>query len=111
MWSDGLRSAMLCANEHFEIEGIESSPSGDAAPIDFVATERPEVLMLLSGEAVLEAAGHRAEHLRAGDTVMLPADRVPTTVDLSPQALLLRATTADPMGSQHDGPRAGERRS
>jgi hypothetical protein len=42
---------------------------------------------------------------------MLPADRVPTTVDLSPQALLLRATTADPMGSQHDGPRAGERRS
>ncbi|MFZ4466199.1 MAG: type I phosphomannose isomerase catalytic subunit [Phycisphaerales bacterium] len=111
MWSDGLRSAMLCANEHFEIEGIESSPSGDAAPIDFVAAERPEVLMLLSGEAVLEAAGHRAEHLRAGDTVMLPADRVPTTVDLSPQALLLRATTADPMGSQHDGPRAGERRS
>ncbi len=110
-WSDGLRAATLCANEHFEIEGIEASPSGDAAPIAFEAGPRPDVLMLLAGEAVLEAEGHRPEHLRAGDTVLLPADRVRTTVDLSPQALLIRASTADPMAGVRDGPRAGERRS
>ena len=109
LWSDGLRAAMLCANEHFEIEAIEASPSGDAAPTVFDPAPRPEVLMLLSGEAMLEADGHRPERLRAGDTVLLPADRARTTLDLSPQALMLRAATADPAARHRDGARPGER--
>jgi mannose-6-phosphate isomerase len=43
-WSDGLRAAVLCANEYFEIEAIEASPSGDAAPMDCVTDHAPVVL-------------------------------------------------------------------
>lgn len=106
-WSDGLRAAELCRNEHFAIEAIEASPSGDAAPIAAVTDGAPVVLMLTAGEGVLECSGHRPERLAAGDTVLLPADLAPTTIDLAPGALLLRASVGCP--SPRDGLRAGER--
>ena len=102
-WSDGLRAAVLCANEHFEIEAIEASPSGDAAPMDCVTDHAPVVLMLVRGEAVMESEGHRPVHLRAGDTVLLPAELVPTTIDLAPESLLLRTTMPDPARRIRDG--------
>jgi mannose-6-phosphate isomerase len=102
-WSDGLRAAVLCANEHFEIEAIEASPSGDAAPMECVTDHAPVVLMLVRGEAVMESEGHRPIHLRAGDTVLLPAELVPTTIDLAPESLLVRTTMPDPARRIHDG--------
>jgi NADPH:quinone reductase-like Zn-dependent oxidoreductase len=71
LWSDGLRAATLCANAYFEIEAIEASPSGDAAPFSCTTDNAPVILMLVRGEAVMETNGHRPEHLRAGDTVLL----------------------------------------
>ena len=109
-WSDGLRAAVLCANGHFEIEAIEGSPSGDAGPMAWVTGGTPDVLMLVRGEAVMESEGHRPEHLRAGDTVLMPADLVATTVDLGPESMLLRASAPDPARRLRDGWRAGERR-
>lgn len=109
LWSDGLRAAVVCRTAFFEIELIEASPSGDAGTLTFDAADGPEVLMLGRGEAVMEAHGLRAEHLSAGDTVLLPAERVPTTVDLSPGAMLVRATMADAGRGVRDGMRAGER--
>jgi mannose-6-phosphate isomerase len=106
-WSDGLRSAELCRNEHFAIEGIEASPSGDAAPIEAVTDGAPVVLMLTHGEGMIECEGHRAERLEPGDTVLLPADLAPTTIDLAAGAVLLRATVCGE--SPRDGLRAGER--
>ena len=108
-WSDGLRAATLVANEFFEIEAIEASPSGDAAPIACTTDGAPAVLMLVRGEAVIETEGHRAEHLAMGDTLLLPAELVPTTIDVAPGALLLRATMPDPARRIRDGARAGER--
>jgi mannose-6-phosphate isomerase len=108
-WVDGLRSARLCGNDRFEIEAIEASPSGDAAPVRFEAGAVPEVLMLLSGEAICSAAGMPAARLAAGDTLLLPADRVATTVDLSTNALVLRAAPAQPGAGHRDGLRHGER--
>jgi len=102
-WSDGLRAGVLCANEHFEIEAIEASPSGDAAPMEGVTDHAPVVLMLVRGEAVMESEGHRPIHLRAGDTVLLPAELVPTTIDLAPESLLLRTTMPDPARRIRDG--------
>ena len=107
-WSDGLRTSLLCRNAHFAIEAIEASPSGDAAPIRCSSDGAPCVLMLVQGEAVMQCEGHRPERLAAGDTVLLPADLVATTVDLSPGAVLLQASTAG-LGVAPDGPRAGER--
>jgi len=107
-WSDGLRAATLCTNAFFDIEAIEASPSGDAGPIEFGTADGPEVIMLGRGEAIMQAAGHAKEHLRAGDTVLLPADRVATTVDLAPGALLIRASMPDAGRTLRDGPRAGE---
>ncbi|MFM8642905.1 MAG: hypothetical protein ACKOEP_08745, partial [Phycisphaerales bacterium] len=109
LWSDGLRAAVVCRTAFCEIERIEASPSGDAGTLTFDAADGPEVLMLGRGEAVMEAHGLRAEHLSAGDTVLLPAERVPTTVDLSPGAMLVRATMADAGRGVRDGMRAGER--
>lgn len=106
-WSDGLRSAELCRNEHFAIEAIEASPSGDAAPIEAVTDGAPVVLMLTQGEGMIECEGHHAERLSPGDTVLLPADLVPTTIDLAPGTVLLRATVGGE--SPRDGLRAGER--
>lgn len=108
-WADGLRAAVLCANEHFELEAVEASPSGDAAPIACATDGAPEVAMLVRGEAVIESEGHRPEHLRAGDTVLLPAELVPTTIDLGPEAMLLRALAPDASRRMRDGNRAGER--
>ena len=107
-WSDGLRAAELCRNEHFTVEAIEASPSGDAAPIDAVTDGLPTVLMLTQGEGVIESEGHRAERLSAGDTVLLPADLVRTTIDLAPGALLLRAAAGGGTPPR-DGQRPGER--
>jgi mannose-6-phosphate isomerase len=109
LWSDGLRAAVVCRTAFFEIELVEASPSGDAGTLTFEAADGPEVVMLGRGEAVMEAEGHRAEHLSAGDTVLLPAARVKTTVDLSPGALLVRASMADAGRNIRDGHRAGER--
>jgi mannose-6-phosphate isomerase len=109
LWSDGLRAAVVCRTAFFEIELVEASPSGDAGTLTFEAADGPEVLMLGRGEAVMEAEGHRAEHLSAGDTVLLPAARVKTTVDLSPGAMLMRASMADAGRNVRDGMRAGER--
>lgn len=109
MWSDGLRAAVLCRTSFFEIEVVEASPSGDAGTMTFEAADGPEVLMLGRGEAVMEAEGHRAEHLSAGDTVLLPAARVRTTVDLSPGAMLVRAAMPDAGRGVRDGARAGEK--
>lgn len=106
-WSDGLRAAELCRNEHFAIEAIEASPSGDAAPIAAVTDGVPVVLMLTAGEGMLQCDGHRPERLAAGDTVLLPADLAPTVVDLAPGSMLLRASVGAP--DFRDGPRAGER--
>lgn len=106
-WSDGLRAAELCRNEHFSIECVQASPSGDAAPIEAVTDGVPVVLMLVEGEGVIECAGHRAERLAAGDTVLLPADLAATTVDLAPGAMLLRAAVG--CDSPRDGLRSGER--
>lgn len=100
-WSDGLRAATLCANDHFAIDALEASPSGDAAPVPCVTDDAPRVLMLTDGEAVLQARGHREERLRAGDTVLLPADLVPTELDLAPSARALLASATIP-GSRHD---------
>ena len=75
-WSDGLRAAVLCANDFFEIEAIEASPSGDAAPMECVTDHAPVVLMLVRGEAVMESEGHRPVHLRAGDTVLRAVSKV-----------------------------------
>jgi len=106
-WSDGLRAAILCANDYFEIEAIEASPSGDAAPIDCTTDNAPVILMLVRGEAVMETIGHHPEHLSAGDTVLLPADLVPTTIDLGPESLLLRAVMPDPARRIGDAQLAG----
>lgn len=107
LWSDGLRAAMLCANDFFELEAIEASPSGDAAPMACTTDNTPVIMMLLQGEAVMESHGHRPEHLRAGDTVLLPADLVPTTLDLGPGAMLLRAVMPDPARRIGDAPLPG----
>ena len=107
-WSDGLRTASLCRNAHFAIEAIEASPSGDAAPIECSSDGAPCVLMLVRGEGVMQCEGHRPERLVAGDTVLLPAELVPTTIDLSPGAVMLQASTAG-LGIPPDAPRAGER--
>jgi mannose-6-phosphate isomerase len=107
-WSDGLRTALLCRNTHFAIEAVEASPSGDAAPISCSSDGAPCVLMLVRGEAVMESEGHRPERLAAGDTVLLPADLAATTIDLSPGAVMLQASTAG-LGIAPDAPRAGER--
>lgn len=96
MWSDGLRADTLCSTEHFEVEAIEASPAGDAAPLPIVTNEVPVVGMLLRGEAVLETEGHHRAYLRAGDTVLFPAQLVPTTLSLSPEALLVRASVPSP---------------
>jgi hypothetical protein len=64
--------------------------------------------MLVRGEAVMESEGHRPERLAAGDTVLLPADLAATTIDLSPGAVMLQASTAG-LGIAPDAPRAGER--
>ena len=108
MWSDGLRAATLCANDYFEIEAIEASPSGDAAPFSCSTDNAPVILMLVRGEAVMESDGHRPEHLRAGDTVLLPADLVATTIDLAPESLLLRAVMPDPARTINDARTHGE---
>jgi mannose-6-phosphate isomerase len=107
-WSDGLRAATLCRTAFFAIEAIEASPSGDAGPLEFGPTDGPEVLMLGRGEAIMQSEGHARQHLHAGDTVLLPAERVPTVFDLSPGALLLRASMPDAGQDHRDGPRAGE---
>jgi hypothetical protein len=64
--------------------------------------------MLVRGEAVMESDGHHPEHLRAGDTVLLPADLVPTTIDLAPESLLLRAVMPDPARTMNDARPYGE---
>jgi hypothetical protein len=51
----------------------------------------------------MESEGHRPIHLRAGDTVLLPAELVPTTIDLAPESLLLRTTMPDPARRIRDG--------
>ena len=103
-----MRAATVCRTAYFEIEVVEASPSGDAGTVTFEAAEGPEVLMLGRGEAVMEAEGHRAEHLNAGDTLLLPAARVKTTIDLSPGAMLVRASMPDAGRGVRDGARAGE---
>ena len=106
-WSDGIRTATLCRNRYFSISLAEASPSGDAGPVDFRAAPVPRVLMMLRGEATMHAQGHREEQLRAGDTVLLPADCAAGTVRLEPGALLLlgaAASAADSLdASHHDG--------
>jgi mannose-6-phosphate isomerase len=108
-WVDGIRSARLCGNEHFEIEAIEASPSGDAAPVTFEAHGVPDVLMILSGEAICSAEGLPRLRLLTGDTVLLPAERVDAAIDLSPGATMLRASPCCPGADRRDGPRKGER--
>jgi mannose-6-phosphate isomerase class I len=81
LWSDGLRAAMLCANDFFELEAIEASPSGDAAPMACTTDNTP--------------------------VIMMPADLVPTTLDLGPGAMLLRAVMPDPARRIGDTPPPG----
>lgn len=95
-WSEGLRADSLCVTEHFEIEAIEASPAGDAAPLAAITNNVPFVGLLLRGEAVLETKPHQRAYLRAGDTVLFPAQLVPTTIALSPEALLVRAILPTP---------------
>jgi mannose-6-phosphate isomerase len=103
-WSDGLRTATLCSNEHFTIDATEASPSGDADPLPCRTDGAPVVIMLTAGEAVLETEGHRPERLRAGDTVLLPADLVPTALHLAPESMALLAKPT--LGIlRHDGAR------
>ncbi|MFO0784114.1 MAG: type I phosphomannose isomerase catalytic subunit [Phycisphaerales bacterium] len=96
LWSDGLRADTLCSGESFEIEAIEASPAGDAAPLPMITNDLPVVGMLVRGEACMETEGGQRAYLRAGDTVLFPAQLVPTQVALSPEALLLRATLPPP---------------
>ncbi|MBL9140462.1 MAG: class I mannose-6-phosphate isomerase [Phycisphaerae bacterium] len=96
LWSSGLRADSLCGTEHFEVEAIEASPAGDAAPFAMVTNEVPVVGMLLHGEALMETERHQRAYLRAGDTVLFPAQLVPTMISLSPEALFLRAMLPSP---------------
>lgn len=96
LWADGLRADTLCSTEHFEIEAIEASPAGDAAPFTMVTNDVPVVGMLLRGEALMETKRHQRAYLRAGDTVLFPAQLVATTIALSPEALFLRAMLPSP---------------
>lgn len=96
LWSDGLRADSLCCTDYFEIEAIEASPAGDAAPLAVTTNEVPVVGMLLRGEALLETMNHQRAYLRAGDTVLFPAELVPTMLSLSPEALFLRAILPSP---------------
>lgn len=91
-WSDGLRAACLCRTRYFEIELVESSPSGDAAPLALRESAGPRVLMLLRGAGTLRATGHRDEPLAAGSTVLVPADCPAAAMHLDPGALLLFAS-------------------
>ncbi len=95
-WTDGLRAARLCTNDFFDIEAIESAAAIDAAPMPVATNGVPIVAMLARGEAALVGAGGRRAILRAGDTVLFPADLVPTTLALGRNALLLHVTPADP---------------
>jgi mannose-6-phosphate isomerase len=95
-WSDGIRAATVCRNRYFGIALAEASPSGDAGPVEFRAAPAPRVLMLLRGTATLRAPGHREEHLRTGDTVLLPADCCAGEIRPEPGALLLEASAASP---------------
>jgi mannose-6-phosphate isomerase len=89
-WSDGLRAATLCTNEHFTLEGIEAAT--DARPAMHCETNGvPVVLMIAAGEATIETSGLPARGMRAGDTLLLPAELVPTSLRLSPGAVALRA--------------------
>lgn len=102
LWSEGLRADSLCTTEHFEIEAMEASPAGDAAPWKVVTNNVPSVGMLVRGEALLETKGNQRAYLRAGDTVLFPAQLVPTTLSLSPEAMFLRAILPSPDVGQLD---------
>ncbi len=108
-WTDGLRAATLCTNECFSIEAIHASPSGDAEPFPVVTDGRPVIGILCRGEAVLRTAGHPDQRLRAGDTVLFPADLVPTTWVPEPDCLLLHATLPHPADRIRDGLPHGQR--
>jgi mannose-6-phosphate isomerase len=95
-WSDGLRSASLCRTRYFDIELVEASPSGDAAPLALPPGDGPRIVMLLRGEAFVDPDGHRQERLAAGDTVLIPADCAPSMAHLDPSALLLVASIPTP---------------
>lgn len=103
-WAEGLRSGMLVRNECFCIEAIESSPAGDAAPMEVVTDGMPVVAMLVRGEATLHGVGPGARRLslHAGDTLLFPAELTPSTLALGPDALLLRVTPADPEQRHRD---------
>lgn len=101
-WSEGLRADCLCSTDAFEIEAVEASPAGDAAPFEMVTNDVPVVGMLLRGEAQMETERHNRAYLRAGDTVLYPAQLVRTTVALSPEAVFLRATMPSPLRSHRD---------
>lgn len=109
LWADGLRADYLCSTEAFEIDAIEASPAGDAAPFEMVTSNTPVVGMLLHGEAHMETKRHQRTYLRAGDTVLFPAQLVPTTIALSPEALFLRATLPSPLRGHHDSRPTRER--
>jgi mannose-6-phosphate isomerase len=102
LWADGLRADCLCTTDEFELEVVEASPAGDAAPFEIVTNNLPIVGMLLRGEAHMETKNHASAYLRAGDTVLFAADLVPTTVALSPEALFLRATLPSPLRGKRD---------
>lgn len=108
-WSLGLRAASLCQTEFFQIELIESSPSGDAQALELSESPSLAVLMLIRGEAVVETEGLKSWHMQAGTTLLLPAELVPTTVDLAPDSLVMRATLPHPMRKVRDDMRPGER--
>ena len=102
-WADGLRAATLCANDRFTIEAIHASPSGDAEPFAVVTGGCPVVGVVCRGEATLRTDGHPDRRLRAGDTVLFPADLVESSWLTEPDCLLLHATLPHPAGRNRDG--------
>jgi mannose-6-phosphate isomerase len=108
-WTDGLRAAALCRTDRFAIEAIHASPSGDAEPFPVVTDGRPVVGIVCRGEATLRTVDHPEQSLRAGDTVLFPADLVPTTWMPEPDCLLLHATLPHPADRIRDGLPHGQR--
>lgn len=108
-WTDGLRAATLCRNGCFTIEAIHASPSGDAEPFAVVTDGRPSVGIVCRGQATLRTDSHADQQLNAGDTVLFPADLVPSAWVPDPDCLLLHATLPHPADRIRDGLPHGQR--
>jgi mannose-6-phosphate isomerase len=92
----GVRSAVLTATEHFQIERLEPSAE-KRVKFPIVTSNMPEVWMMIAGTGKIESDTGEMVDLHAGTTVLLPAAMNRAWATLLPDSWLLRVKLPSPL--------------